>query len=297
MSIERLSLAAAQRVIQSAASATGADFAYLLNTARRESSFTPGAQATTSSAAGLFQFIESTWLNTLSRYGEKHGVAQSAADARSNDPSARARALDLRFDPDLSAKLAGELAKENGQFLERKLGRPASGTELYAAHVLGPVGAVKLIEAASSGQSDAAKLFPAAARANGNLFYTKSGAPLNAAGVLERLAHSPEDPQRQTGIASNPRRSGLDFPDDAIDPAKHGHGALVPNASGQGLAAPKLFESHGLFALLAQHFAVGNEDIEPLQRAARAYLENARQNFVNRNGGHSAHGSSSDGSS
>lgn len=268
MSIERLSLAAAQRVIQSAASATGADFAYLLNTARRESSLAPGAQATTSSAAGLFQFIESTWLNTLSRYGEKHGVAKSAADARSNDPSARARALDLRFDPDLSAKLAGELAKENGQFLERKLGRPASGTELYAAHVLGPAGAVKLIEAASSGQADAAKLFPAAARANENLFFTKGGAPLSAAGVLERL-----------------------------DPARHG-----PTTSG-GLSstpeplAPQPFESHGLFALLVQQFAQGDADLEPLQRAARAYLENARQNFVNRNGGHSVHGSPSDGSS
>lgn len=268
MSIERLSLAAAQRVIQTAASATGADFAYLLNTARRESSLAPGAQATTSSAAGLFQFIESTWLNTLSRYGEKHGVAQSAADARSNDPAARARALDLRFDPDLSAKLAGELAKENGQFLERKLGRPPSGAELYAAHVLGPAGAVKLIEAASSGQADAAKLFPAAARANENLFYTKGGTPLSAAGVLERLG--------QDG---------------------HGQAALRSTTSAPGSAAPTRVESHGLFALLAQHFALGNEDIEPLQRAARAYLENARQNFVNRNGGHSAHGSPSDGSS
>lgn len=268
MSIERLSLAAAQRVIQSAASATGADFAYLLNTAQRESSLAPGAQAATSSAAGLFQFIESTWLNTLGRYGEKHGAAQSAADARSSDPSARARALDLRFDPELSAKLAGELAKENSQFLERKLGRPASGAELYAAHVLGPAGAVKLIEAASSGQADAASLFPAAARANANLFYAKGGAPLSASGVLERL-----------------------------EPARHGEAALGPRTSAPEPAAQTLFESHGLFTLLAQQFARGNEDLEPLQRAARAYLENARQNFVNRNGGHSAHGSPSDGSS
>lgn len=268
MSIERLSLAAAQRVIQSAARATGADFGYLLNTAQRESSLAPGAQAKTSSAAGLFQFIESTWLNTLGRYGEKHGAAQSAADARSSDPSARARALGLRFDPDLSAKLAGELAKENGQFLERKLGRAASNAELYAAHVLGPAGAVKLIEAASSGNADAAQLFPAAARANENLFYAKDGAPLSAAGVLERL-----------------------------DPAKQSHGAEIPNASRPDPALRAPIENEGLFALLAHQFALGDADLEPLQRAARAYLENARQNFVNRNGGHSAQGSPSDGSS
>ena len=41
--------------IRSASQATGADFDYLVQTAERESAFNARAQASTSSAAGLFQ--------------------------------------------------------------------------------------------------------------------------------------------------------------------------------------------------------------------------------------------------
>ena len=51
--------------IQSASKTTGTEFNYLVQTAARESAFNPKAQATTSSARGLFQFIESTWLGTM----------------------------------------------------------------------------------------------------------------------------------------------------------------------------------------------------------------------------------------
>ena len=44
--------------IRQAAQKTGANFNYLLATARVESNLNPNAQATSSSAGGLFQFIE-----------------------------------------------------------------------------------------------------------------------------------------------------------------------------------------------------------------------------------------------
>jgi len=59
---------------QSASNSTGTSFDYLVKTAARESSFNPSAKAKTSSATGLFQFIESTWLETMKEAGPRHGL-------------------------------------------------------------------------------------------------------------------------------------------------------------------------------------------------------------------------------
>ena len=92
--------------IRRASNATGVDADFLIKTARRESAMNPGARARTSSAAGLFQFIEQTWLGTVKTHGAKHGYGQYAdliqrgADGRWRvDGSARNVVLDLRFDP------------------------------------------------------------------------------------------------------------------------------------------------------------------------------------------------------
>ena len=92
--------------LRKAASATGTDFDYLLKTAQRESNFNPTAKAPTSSATGLFQFTSETWLNVLDRYGAQHGVG-----AGDTEGMTREQLLALRNDPDLSAKMAGELAR------------------------------------------------------------------------------------------------------------------------------------------------------------------------------------------
>src|SRR3954449_7758326 len=65
-----------------AARATGVDPAYLMALADKESSLLPDNKARTSSAEGLFQFIESTWLEVLRRYGPKHGHAADASAIR-----------------------------------------------------------------------------------------------------------------------------------------------------------------------------------------------------------------------
>src|SRR4051794_15702179 len=61
-----------------AAQVTGVDPAYLMALADKESSLLPDNKARTSSAEGLFQFIESTWLEVLRRYGPKHGFVAEA---------------------------------------------------------------------------------------------------------------------------------------------------------------------------------------------------------------------------
>jgi len=173
--------------IQRAAQATGVDFSLLVQTAQRESALDPNARAGTSSATGLFQFIESTWFDMVRRHGADHGLGQYAA-ALSNgaDAETRRNILALRSDPEISACMAGELARENAQALQAGLGRAPTAGELYAAHVMGVGGAQRLIQAAAQGASDASALFPREAAANRGLFYV-SGQPCSAQALLQRL--------------------------------------------------------------------------------------------------------------
>ena len=67
-----------EAAIQRASQATGVDFSFLMKTANRESGMNPGARSGKSSAAGLFQFVEQTWLSTLKQHGAKHGYARYA---------------------------------------------------------------------------------------------------------------------------------------------------------------------------------------------------------------------------
>jgi hypothetical protein len=174
--------------IQRAADRTGVNFDLLVQTARRESAMNANARAGTSSATGLFQFIDSTWLDMVRRHGASHGLGQYAQALQSGvvDASTRSDILALRTDPELSACMAGELARENAQTLTAQLGRAPSAGELYAAHVLGSGGAARLIQAAAQGANDAAALFPREAAANRGIFYA-SGQARSAQEVLDRL--------------------------------------------------------------------------------------------------------------
>ncbi len=166
--------------LRSASSATGVDFGFLVKTAQRESNFDPAAKASTSSATGLFQFTNATWLDTVDRYGARHGVNIQGMN--------REDILALRSNPEISARMGAELTAENARLLEAKIGRPASPGELYAAHFLGPSDAAKLIEAArTNGGASAADLFPRAAAANANVFNTRDGAQLTAAALYQKL--------------------------------------------------------------------------------------------------------------
>jgi hypothetical protein len=178
--------------IKAAANSTGASFGYLLATAKIESGFDPQAAARTSSARGLFQFIEQTWLGTVKEAGATLGYGNyAAAITRSpsggysvSDPAARAAILKLRHDPDISAAMAGVLTRSNGIKLERAIGRAPSDAELYMAHFLGVGAATRLITQAERHPGvSGASLFPTAAAANRTIFYERGGAPRSVAQV------------------------------------------------------------------------------------------------------------------
>lgn len=197
-----------QAAIQRASQATGVDFGFLMKTAGRESAFDPRARASTSSAAGLFQFVEQTWLSTLKQHGAKYGYARYAdlidkgADGRYRVAAeARRAVMDLRLDPHAASLMAGELASDHAAYLKGRTGRQPTAGELYAAHFLGPQGSARLIQAAQTQpHASAAGLFPEAARANRAIFYrdgraasvgevyanlTKTGGTAPAAAVRE----------------------------------------------------------------------------------------------------------------
>ena len=201
--------------LKQASAATGSDFGYLLSTAMRESNLHPQARSGTSSASGLFQFVEQTWFSLVKQYGARHGLGSFAnAIVQSGDghyeadnSSDRHAILALRNDPRVAALMAGEYANATRSSLESELGRNVSNGELYAAHFLGPEAACKLIRMNSAQpQSCAATAFPQAASANHSVFYHPDG---TAKSVQEVYAWALKQPAQaaQTAPVSDPAPS------------------------------------------------------------------------------------------
>jgi len=183
-----------------AASAGPTSFEQLARTAARESDFRPGLAASTSSAKGLFQFVDQTWLELVKKEGASVGLERQAEKIVSDgkggltvaDPKEKAKILALRADPLVSSVMAGRFTAANTRSLSASLGRTPSDGEVYAAHVLGAAGATKLVRLAETEPTaTAAVAFPRAAAANPSLFYGKDGKPRSAAELLAGLTGTP----------------------------------------------------------------------------------------------------------
>jgi hypothetical protein len=182
--------------IRNAARATGADFQYLLATAQVESGLNPTASVSSSSAKGLFQFIDQTWLTTLKESGPALGYgryADAIAQTPSGhyavpDPAMRQQIMALRDDPAANAAMAGAFTQQNAAALRQRIGRDPSEGDLYVAHFLGAGGASQLINLANqSPGSTAASAFPNAAKANPSIFYDRQGRARSASEVYHVL--------------------------------------------------------------------------------------------------------------
>lgn len=166
--------------LEQAAGRVGADFTALFHTARLESGFNPAAKARTSSATGLFQFIDSTWLGTLARHGARHDIT----------PASRSEALALRNDPAVASLMAAEHMQENRQRLESALGRKVGSVDLYLAHFLGAGGAARFLSHMDAApDTSGSELFPAAARANRSIFHRKDGSARSLADIHTLFAN------------------------------------------------------------------------------------------------------------
>ncbi|UEM24667.1 hypothetical protein JL100_031155 (plasmid) [Skermanella mucosa] len=165
--------------IDEAAARVGASARLMRAMASLESSLDATAKASTSSATGLYQFIEATWLSKVRSHGRKYGLGHLARHVRGgplgepvvDDPLVRERILALRKDARLSAFLAAELTVDNARRLRKLMGRPVTQTEIYLAHVFGVAGTARFLKAAESTPDRVgASMFPKEARANPGLF-------------------------------------------------------------------------------------------------------------------------------
>jgi Transglycosylase SLT domain len=206
--------------LQKASQATGVDFNYLLGTAIRESGLKPHAKSSNSSASGLFQFVEQTWLSLVKEFGAKYGLSSYAnaihrddnGHYHAADPNDRSAILRLRNDPQISALMAGEYTRQTQDTMQDRLGRKVTSGELYAAHLFGPGSACKLIRENQNDPTAAAcDFFPRAADANKNIFYNTDGTPKTVREVYDWTVRQPLTPTinfgSNTAISSVPSLS------------------------------------------------------------------------------------------
>lgn len=204
--------AVVERAIRVAADKTGVDFSYLMEKAAVESNFRTDVKAKTSSATGLYQFIDSTWLNTVKEHGAKHGLGDMASAIRTDskgrlsvaDPAQRREILELRKDPRVASLMAAEFARDNKEQLEKSTGREVGPTELYMAHFLGAGGAAKFLNALEkSPNANGSDLLPEAAAANKGVFRDReTGKARSLQQIYDRFAAKFSDQPTSTTTMS-----------------------------------------------------------------------------------------------
>lgn len=246
--------------IRQASAATSTDFGLLMAQAAQESGFQPDAKSSTSSAAGLFQFVDSTWLDMVRRFGAKYGIGQLAQqigqDANGRpyvrDPALRQRILDLRRDPALSASLAGEYAKLNQNEVEHALGHKLDRADIYMAHFLGAAGATDFLKAVETkGNTIAADLLPEAAAANKAIFYDqRTGQPRTVAEIYHSLAAKIDKEASELGALDSGTAS-LAIADNASG-TMPAYSATTPKVDWSGVKlSPQILDMLNIVALAA----------------------------------------------
>lgn len=140
-----------------------------------ESAGNPLAAAATSSARGLGQFLNATWLTMVKKHRPEWLKGRT-----------RAEVLDLRFDASCSIEMLARLAEDNARAIG---GQPTPG-DLYLAHFLGPADARDLFRADPG--TPVAKLVSAAViRANRSIMEGKTAGEVRA-WAARKMAQAPK---------------------------------------------------------------------------------------------------------
>ncbi len=189
--------ASIKNVIETAAKAVGVDSSLMLAMARQESMFKADAQASGSSAKGLFQMTKGTWNDMVSKYSKQFPVLEKGV----TDPMANA----------IGAAL---YVRENTKLLESN-GIPVNPTSIYASHFLGPGGARILFQ--NDPNTPAVSLLPAAAASNPSIFYDSDLNPRTLGEVRDILYNKVGKVAEQYAANGNmvPELEGMKAPPEA----------------------------------------------------------------------------------
>jgi hypothetical protein len=183
--------------IRQASARSGVDFSYLLRQASTESSLNPTAQASTSSASGLYQFIDQTWLTEMASHGSEYGLSAQAAaisvdsdgHASVSNPALRSQIMALKNDPTVAAEMAASFTKDNQAALEAAGIGQVGPTELYLAHFLGAGGAAKFLSSMKQNATQAGStILPQAADSNEPVFFHNDGTPKTLSEIYNHFA-------------------------------------------------------------------------------------------------------------
>lgn len=158
--------------------ASRAEQTLFLHIMRAESGGQANARNSRSSATGIFQFLNQTWLAEMKAHGAEHGYGHLAAqitrgsDGRWHAPQ---HVLDLRNDPEASARMMYEFTESNRAGLHRVLGREPNAGELYLAHFAGLGGAKEVLEANPSARLRDLPIMSRALSANPTIAHFTAG--------------------------------------------------------------------------------------------------------------------------
>jgi len=244
--------------MQNASAGSNAKFDQLVAYASMESGLNPNARASGSSASGLYQFTQQTWLNAVRQYGADHGLSTEAAAVTQQggqlvvaDPVMRQRILDLRNDPQASSEMAAEHLRGLAQRLTPVLGRTPDAAEVYLGHFLGAGGATQALQALQAAPNQpAANVFPEAAQANRPLFYGSDGSPLTMNEFMQNIRNRVQNTYASIGATMPPSVTTGTTTGPKSDPLEAG-------ASGWGNTTPTHIASQqqqAMFATLAEVF-------------------------------------------
>jgi hypothetical protein len=238
--------------IRKSAAENGVPLDYMLNTAAVESRFDPLAKAEGSTARGLYQFTDQTWLSALKRFGPDHGYGEAAEKitdgkvAKPADKADKAGLLKLRDDPHANAMMAGALSRDNLDYLKSHGGGHIGAAELYSAHFLGAPDAASYLGALRNdpGQS-AARVLPEAASSNPQVFFDRDGNERSlhdlSRGFDAKMSHFRSAPEKQ----AEPRMAQKQAPPQpghkpqTADASPVSHFSTIPRLRQTGAAAPQ----------------------------------------------------------
>lgn len=134
---------------------TGTDFGVLALSAMLESDFGGNKFSPTSSARGLFQFIDSTWLILVKKYGNKADLIKEAnaihmnsktgkLEVKESDTISRNSILELRHNDKIASLIKAYHLLEEKEALEEIGIKNPHVTDFYLVHMLGTGLAKKL---------------------------------------------------------------------------------------------------------------------------------------------------------